>query len=133
LIILFAGTLASSIGINILMVAFNRPLLLFPDPAGAFLVFAAGPVVVLSIVSVMILVSGRVSKVYEAYQSGTIAAMVLLIPMFAPMTSLETGIADPSTIWLINIVTFIIAAAIASITWAIALKRFNRDKMVSLV
>lgn len=133
LVILFGGTAASTIGINILMIAFGKGLVMFPDVAGMFLIFVAGPVVVLAVVSVMILVSGRVSRVYEAYQTGSAASMILLVPMFAPFVTLESSTPDPSFMMLISVVTFLIAAVMATVTWILALKRFNRDTMVSLV
>jgi len=133
LVILFGGTVASTIGINVLMIAFGKSFVMFPDLPGMFLIFVAGPVVVLAVVSVMILVSGRVSRVYEAYQTGSVASMILLIPMFAPFVMIESPMLDSSFLWLISIVTFLIAVVMASVTWLLALKRFNRDSMVSLV
>jgi ABC-type Na+ efflux pump permease subunit len=133
LAILFGGTLASAIGVNIIMIVTGNNLVLFPDLPGMFLIFAAGPVVILAVVSTMILVSGKVSRVYEAYQTGSVASLVLFIPIFGPFALIESTEPNPSFILLVNMVTFLIATVLASVTWTLALKRFNRDTMVSLV
>jgi hypothetical protein len=36
-------------------------------------------------------------------------------------------------VWMWNFISFLLAVVIAIITWAVAIKQFNRDKMVSLV
>ena len=66
-------------------------------------------------------------------RAGMIAVMVLLIPLFGGLGGIDTGIADPVAIWMTNIITFLIASVLAIVTWAIALKQFNRDHLVSLV
>ena len=133
IILLYGGTLLSTLAIIIGLIVLGQPPILFPDLPGAFLIFGVGPIVVLAVVSVMILVSERVSRVYEAYQTGTLAVMVLLIPMFGSFSSLGTSTTDQSTIWFINILTFLLASVIAVVTWVLALKTFNRDHLISVV
>ncbi len=130
---LFGWTLITSLVVNMIAVVAGKPFVAFPDLPGLFLIFVAGPVVVALVVSTMIIVSGRVKRVYEAYQTGGMAALILLIPLFVPMMFIqdETSLIDPSIIWLTNIATFLIAVVLAAVTWSIALKTFNRDSMIS--
>ncbi len=133
IILLYGGTAISTIAVYIGLLVLGAPPIIFPDLPGMFLIFCAGPVVVLAVVSVMVLISSRVSRVYEAYQTGTLAVMILIIPMFGSFGSIETGVSDPTGVWMTNIITFLIASVLAAVTWAIALKQFNRDHLVSLV
>ncbi len=129
---MFSWTAITALVINILALVAGKPFVMFPDLPGLFLIFVAGPVVVLAIVSSMIIVSGRVKRVYEAYQSGSMVALVLIIPMFVPMMIMgENSMIDQSVTWLTNISTFLIAVVIASVTWMMALKTFNRDSLIS--
>ena len=80
----------------------------------------------------MIIISGRVKRVYEAYQVTTGIIMVFIIPMIMPIFGLETGnVAEVA--WLSNIIILIIAALIFVIGWFFALRLFNRHKLVSMV
>ncbi|MHA1135905.1 MAG: hypothetical protein ACTSSE_05405, partial [Candidatus Thorarchaeota archaeon] len=79
-----------------------------------------------------IIISGRVTRVYEAYQMTSGLIMVFMIPIFLPMIGLETGnVGD--LVWVSNFTTLIISVLIFTIGWALALKLFNRDKLVSMV
>ncbi|MHA1493675.1 MAG: hypothetical protein ACTSRQ_06630 [Candidatus Thorarchaeota archaeon] len=69
---------------------------------------------------------------YEAYQMTSGLIMVFMIPIFLPMIGLETGnVGD--LVWVSNFTTLIISVLIFTIGWALALKLFNRDKLVSMV
>ncbi len=132
-ILLYGGTLGTTAVVYISLMIMGVTPVIFPDLPGMFLIFGAGPVVVLAVVSVMVLVSSRVSRVYEAYQTGTLAVMILLIPMFGSFGFIETGASDLTGVWMTNIITFLIASILAIVTWALALKQFNRDRLVTLV
>ncbi len=133
LAILWGGTALSSVGLILLSLVFQAPIVMFPDLPGLFLIAVGGPIILLAVVSVMILISGRVKRVYEAYQTGGLATLVLMIPMFLPLMFLSGEAIDPGVIWFSNIVTVLIAIVLAVVTWFLALKRFNRDTMISLV
>jgi ABC-type transport system involved in multi-copper enzyme maturation permease subunit len=133
LAILWGGTALSTVGLIVLSVAFQAPIIIFPDLPGLFLIAVGGPIVLVAVVSVMILISGRVSRVYEAYQTGGLAALILMIPMFLPFVFISGDAIDQSVVWLSNILTVLIAVVMAVVTWFLALKRFNRDTMISLV
>ncbi|MGY5876844.1 MAG: ABC transporter permease subunit [Candidatus Thorarchaeota archaeon] len=135
-ILLFGGTAVSTVAVYIGLLVLGATPIIFPDLPGMFLIFCAGPVVVLAVVSVMVLISSRVTRVYEAYQTGTLAVMIFLIPMFGSfgsIGSIGTGISDPTAVWVTNIITFLIASIMAIVTWAFAIKQFNRDHLVTLV
>ncbi|MHA2425961.1 MAG: ABC transporter permease subunit [Candidatus Thorarchaeota archaeon] len=132
LIILLASTAVTTIGIAIGSVAMGHPMIIFPDLAGFFLLATATPLMIFAVVAVMIIISGRVTRVYEAYQATTGIILVFMIPMMLPIVGIETGgIAE--LVWLSNFVTLIIAALIFIVGWAIAFRLFNRDKLVSMV
>jgi uncharacterized membrane protein YhaH (DUF805 family) len=81
----------------------------------------------------MILISGRVKRVYEAYQTSGAVVMVFIIPMMLPiMTMGATGIVDMNSVWMWNIITFLISLVLAASTWALAVRKFNRDTMISM-
>ncbi|TET08254.1 MAG: hypothetical protein E3J86_11090 [Candidatus Thorarchaeota archaeon] len=132
LIILVSSTIASVVGVAVLSVAMGFPMLIILDIAGVFLLSTAVPIMIFAIIAVMIIVSGRVTRVYEAYQMTTAVIIVFIIPMILPMIGFEAGnIAE--LVWLCNFITLIIAALLFVIGWAVALKLFNRDKLVSMV
>ena len=119
--------------IAMFLIAGYQPML-FPDILGLVLLLTAGPLMILAMNSVMILISGRVSRVYEAYQVSGASVMVFIIPMLLPLVSLDpSGAIDPAAIWFSYLITIFIAAILFLITWALAFSRFNRDRMVSLV
>ncbi len=134
LIVLVSSILITMIGVNVGLLILGYPLMMIPDIPGLFLLLTAVPVTIFALVAVMILISGRVTRVYEAYQTTSAVVIVFIIPMMIPMFSIdETGMTDQSLVWLTNIVTLIIAVAIFAIAWTLAISRFNRDKLVSLV
>jgi ABC-2 type transport system permease protein len=133
LIILVISTFGSTISVLVILAVMGYPLILVPDIPGFFLLFTASPLLILSVVAVMILISGRVTRVYEAYQVSSGVIAVFLFPMFLPFVSIGSGVVDLNLVWFGDIITLIISALLFAITWALALARFNRDKLVSLV
>ena len=131
--ILVLSTLASTIGIAAILLGAGKQLVIFPDLPGLFLLAVVAPIVLFAVVSLMIIISGRVQRVYEAYQLSGAIILIFMIPMMAPIIFSPSGVVDPSAVWMSNFVSFLLAVVIAIITWAVAIKQFNRDKMVSLV
>ncbi|MHA1934124.1 MAG: ABC transporter permease subunit, partial [Candidatus Thorarchaeota archaeon] len=132
IVLLTGGTFAAMIASNVILLILGAGPVLIPDIPGLFLIFAAAPPVILSVVSIMILISGRVSRVYEAYQASGGIIMIFMIPMIVPMFNFGGGGDYYATVWLTNIVVFLIGIVLMSVTWALALRRFNRDTMVSM-
>ena len=133
MILLISGLMASEMVVNIVLVVFGHTPRLYPDLPGLFLVLGSGPVILLVVTSVMIIISGKVTRVYEAYQASGAVVLIFMIPMFVPMLSIESGIYDPTLTWLTNLAIFLLSVIMAAITWTIALNRFNRDNMISQV
>ncbi len=132
--LLLGSLLASEVGTVVLLMIAGHVPMLFPDSAGLFLLLTATPLMILAMNSIMILISGRVSRVYEAYQTSGATVMVFILPMLFPLLSLDSGgTIDPGSVWFSNIITILISAALFLITWALAFNKFNRDRMVSLV
>jgi ABC-type Na+ efflux pump permease subunit len=131
MILLVVGTFVVMIVTNIGFKILGKPLTLIPDVAGLFLIFAAGPLTILAAVSVNIIVSGKVKRVYEAYQTSAMIILVFMIPIFAPLIGMIRDTPNLSLVIFADLVTFLISAVLVVVTWAIALKRFNRDTMVS--
>ncbi|RDE11442.1 MAG: hypothetical protein C4K47_09960 [Candidatus Thorarchaeota archaeon] len=129
--LLLAGTCAVLLGSTIAFVVTGKPWMMIPDVPGLFLILCAAPLVILTAVSVNIIISGKVKRVYEAYQSSGMIILVLMIPMLVPIVTLEADMPNPNVIWLANLFTFLISIILVTVTWALALKRFNRDTMVS--
>ncbi len=132
LIILVSSTIASVVGVAVLTVVMGYPMLIILDLAGIFLLSTAVPIMIFAIIAIMIIVSGRVTRVYEAYQMTTPIILVFMIPMILPMMGVGTGSVG-ELVWFSNFTTLIIASLIFVIGWAVALKLFNRDKLVSMV
>ncbi|RLI58311.1 MAG: hypothetical protein DRP09_00820 [Candidatus Thorarchaeota archaeon] len=137
-VLLIGGLIVTVIGSNLFLLMLGLPTILVPDLAGLFLLLTAAPVMMVAVVFTMILISGRVKRVYEAYQTSGAVVMVFIIPMVLPMTSLsDSGFGDPvqlsNLIWLTNIVTLLIAVVLMLVSGVLALKRFNRDRMISRV
>ncbi|MFW9918150.1 MAG: ABC transporter permease subunit [Candidatus Thorarchaeota archaeon] len=131
--LLLGSILVTEIAATIILTSIGLEAILFPGIASLFLLLVAGPILVLAIVSVMILISGRVKRVYEAYQSSGGIVFVFLIPMMLPLMSMsDTGNVDMNLVWSSNILTLLIASILAISTWVLATSRFNRDRMVSL-
>ena len=119
--------------IAMFLIAGFQPML-FPDITGLFLLLTAGPLMILAMNSIMILISGRVSRVYEAYQVSGATVMVFIVPMLLPMVTMNPeGAINPEAVWFSDIITILIAVFLFIITWFLAFSRFNRDRMVSLV
>jgi ABC-2 type transport system permease protein len=131
--LLFGSILATEIATFIILSYIGAEIILFPGVSSLFLLLIAGPILIVATVSVMILISGRVKRVYEAYQSSALAVVIFFIPMFLPMISIDSaGNVDPNLVWLSDFLTLAIAAVLAIVTWALAIGRFNRDRMVSM-
>jgi ABC-type Na+ efflux pump permease subunit len=130
-ILLFGGTAVSIVAENVILISMGRPLVLIPDVPGIVFISLAGPAMILAVVSVMILISGRVSRVYEAYQVSMLVAMVLIIPMIVPSFFIGAGL-DLSLVYMTYIVTILLAVAIMAVTMVLAVKRFNRDTMIRI-
>jgi uncharacterized membrane protein len=130
--ILLGGTAVVMIVVNIVLVVYGKPLMLVPDLAGLFLILTAGPAIILAAVSMNILISGKVKRVYEAYQTSGMIILVLMIPMFAPLIGMESEILNMGMVWIADILTVLIAVILMISTWALAVRRFNRDRMISL-
>lgn len=133
LLLVLLSTALTMIGSNILFLIYRKPLMLIPDLPGLFLILVVSPIMSLAVVSTMILISGRVGRVYEAYQSSSVVIMVFMIPMMGPLIGMELGIPSTPQVWLWNLITFMIALLLFAVTWALAVKRFNRDHMVTMV
>jgi ABC-type transport system involved in multi-copper enzyme maturation permease subunit len=133
MILLICGVVASELIVNAALMIFGHTPRLYPDLPGLFLVLGTGPVILLVVTSVMIIISGKVTRVYEAYQASGAVVLIFMIPMFVPMLSVESGVYDPTLTWLTNLVIFLVSIIMAAITWVIALNRFNRDNMISQV
>ena len=132
LIILVSSAIVSVVGVAVLTVAMGFPMIIVLDAPGIFLLATAVPVMIFAVVAIMIIISGRVTRVYEAYQMTSMIILVFMIPMILPLTGIETGV-SAETVWFSNIITLIIASVVFIIGWALALKLFNRDKLVSMV
>ncbi len=108
---------------------FMAPALLWVWPSLLALVQALifPPLLSAFVVCLMIIISGRVSKVYEAYQ---IAGSVILVPMTLVFSQLFAGTA-------VNWLLLLFGAAILGIAviglFQLARNLFNRDKLVSRV
>ncbi|NHI88161.1 MAG: hypothetical protein EAX87_01490 [Candidatus Thorarchaeota archaeon] len=134
IVLLLGSIVITEIATIAMFLIAGYPPMLFPDITGLVLLLTAGPLVILAMNSVMILISGRVSRVYEAYQVSGASVMIFMIPMLLPLVSLDSGGAiDPAAIWFSDIITILIASVLFIVTWALAFSKFNRDRMVSLV
>ena len=132
LIILVASSIASVVGVAVLTVAMGFPMVIALDLPGVFLLATSVPLMIFAIVAIMIIISGRVTRVYEAYQMTSVIILVFMIPMIVPLLGMETGVSI-ELVWFSNIMTLIIVALVFVIGWALALRLFNRDKLVSMV
>jgi ABC-2 type transport system permease protein len=131
--LLLGSVLVTEIATNIILTSVGAEVILFPGVSSLFLLLVAGPILVAAVISVMVLISGRVKRVYEAYQSSGAAVMIFLIPLVLPMMSMNNGgIVDMNLVWLSNIITLLIVSVLAIVTWTLAIRRFNRDRIVSM-
>ena len=131
--LLLGSIVVSEIGTFIILWSVGAEFILIPGIPGLFLLLTAGPTLIVAIVAVMILISGKVKRVYEAYQMSGAIVMVFIIPMMLPIMTMEaTGTVDINSVWMWNIITFLITLVLAASTWALAVRRFNRDTMISM-
>jgi ABC-type transport system involved in multi-copper enzyme maturation permease subunit len=131
-ILLFGGTAVSIIAENAIFLFMGLPIMIIPDLGGLVMIFVAGPAMIVAVVSFMILISGRVSRVYEAYQMTSIVVMIAIIPMIVPSFFIG-GTEIGSVVFLTYIVTIIIALVMMAVTFTLAIARFNRDRLTSMV
>jgi len=113
LIILASSTIASVVGVAVVTLVMGVPILIILDLPGLFLLTTAVPLMIFGVVAVMIIISGRVTRVYEAYQMTTGMIMVFMIPIILPMLGLETGNVG-NLVWLSNFTTLIISVTLFS-------------------
>ena len=131
--LLLGAVLVTEIATNIILTSVGAEVILFPGVPSLFLLLVAGPILIAAVVSVMVLISGKVKRVYEAYQSSGVVVMVFLIPLILPMLSMNSGgNVDLNLVWLSNIFTLIFACVLAITTWTLAIRRFNRDRIISM-
>ncbi|MDH4214556.1 MAG: ABC transporter permease subunit [Candidatus Thorarchaeota archaeon] len=131
--LLLGSILITEVSTIFILVSVGSEIVLVPGLSSLFLLLTTGPTLILAMVSVMILISGRVKRVYEAYQTSGATVMLFIIPMLLPMISMDTsGNVDMNLVWFSNFITLLIAILLAIVTWALAIGRFNRDKMVSM-
>ena len=131
--LLLGSVLVTEIATSIILSSVGAEVILFPGVTSLFLLLVAGPILVAAVVSVMVLISGKVKRVYEAYQSSGVVVMVFLIPLILPMLSMNSGgNVDLNLVWLSNIFTLIFACVLAITTWTLAIRRFNRDRIISM-
>lgn len=133
-LLLASQVLTSAIGVNLVLMLAGKSLIMFPDLPGLFLLAAATPLLILAAISVMIIISGKVSRVYEAYQSVGAIIIVFFVPMVGPLSSMiGTDAPNLELMWFWNLLTFLVAIVMASLSWTIAVRRFNRDQMISRI
>ena len=131
--LLLGSIIVTEIATIIILASVGVQAILFPGIASLFLLLVAGPLLIVSVVSVMVLISGKVKRVYEAYQSSGIIVIIFLVPLLLPMMSMSNaGTVDIGLVWMSNILTILIAFALAIVTCALAISRFNRDRIVSM-
>ncbi|MBS3796064.1 MAG: ABC transporter ATP-binding protein [Candidatus Thorarchaeota archaeon] len=130
LAILVSSTVLTLTIPNLVLLLSGKPLLLIPDLPGIFLIATSGVIMIFAVIAVNILISGKVNRVYEAYQTSSAVILVFMLPMMLPMLSLADGSVQPAFVWLVNLVTLLVAVTILLVGWVLALARFNRDKMI---
>ncbi len=131
--LLLGSIVVSEIGTFIILWSVGAEFILIPGIPGLFLLLTAGPTLIVAIVAVMILISGKVKRVYEAYQMSGAIVMIFIIPMMIPIMSMDaSGTVDINSVWMWNIITLLITLVLAASTWALAVRRFNRDTMISM-
>ena len=131
--LLLGSILVTEISTIFILMSIGSEIVLVPGISSLFLLLTTGPTLIVAMVSVMILISGRVKRVYEAYQTSGATVMLFIIPMIIPMISMDAGgNVDMNLVWFSNFITLLIAGLLAVVTWFLAFGRFNRDKMVSM-
>jgi len=134
LALLIGSIVITEIATIFILIAAGAPgIVLVPGLPGLFLLLTAGPLMIIAIVSVMIIISGKVKRVYEAYQTSGATIIIFMIPMMLPITSMDaSGIVDMNIVWMSDLITVLLSVVLAVIAWAIAVRRFNRDTMISM-
>ncbi len=133
IVLLLGSILVIEISTIMILTFVGVEVVLFPGLSSLYLLLVAGPILIMAVISVMILISGKVKRVYEAYQASGATVIVFLIPMLLPMLSMNSlGNVDMNLVWLSNSITLLIASVLAISTWLFAINRFNRDRMVSM-
>ena len=131
--LLLGSIVVSEIGTFIILRSVGAEFILIPGLPGLFLLLTAAPLLIVAMVSVMILISGRVKRVYEAYQTTGAIVIIFIIPMMLPIMSMDaTGFVDMNAVWMWNIITFLVTLVLAASTWAFAVRKFNRDTMITM-
>jgi len=131
--LLLGSIIVTEVCTILILMSIGSQIVLVPGISSLFLLLTAGPTIILAMVSVMILISGKVKRVYEAYQTSGATVMIFILPMLLPMISMDAGgNVDMNLVWLSNFITLAISAILAIVSWALAIGRFNRDKMVSM-
>ena len=133
MVLLVGSIVVTEIATIAILMSVGAEIILVPGIPGLVLLLTAGPIMIVAIVSVMILISGKVKRVYEAYQTSAAFILIFMLPMMLPMMTMDaSGFVDLSSVWTTNLITLMIALVIAAITWSLAVSRFNRDTMISL-
>lgn len=133
LALLLGSIIVTEVATAIIFSSVGVEIILFPGIASLYLLLTAGPILILAVVSLMIIISGKVKRVYEAYQTSGSIVMVFLIPLLLPMMSMSSdGNIDYTLVLMSNTITLLIASVLAVATWVIAIKRFNRDRIISM-
>ena len=133
MVLLVGSIVVTEIATIAILMSVGAEIILVPGIPGLVLLLTAGPIMIVAIVSVMILISGKVKRVYEAYQTSAAFILIFMLPMMLPMFTMDaSGFIDLSSVWTINLITLMIALVIAAITWSLAVRKFNRDTMISM-
>jgi ABC-2 type transport system permease protein len=131
--LLLGSILITEVATIFILMYVGSAIVLIPGISSLFLLLTAAPTIILAMVAVMILISGRVKRVYEAYQTSGATVIIFMIPMLLPMISMDpSGNVDMNLVWFSDFITLLIAVFLAVVAWALAIGRFNRDKMVSM-
>jgi ABC-type Na+ efflux pump permease subunit len=130
-LVLVVQILASSVGVNVILLTVGESLLAFPDMPNLFLLMVVTPLLILAVISMTIIISGRVSRVYEAYQSIGALAFIFMVPTVGAF--LTIGLGMPGLMWTSNFILLLISVTLAISSWLVAVSRFDRDKMISRI
>lgn len=130
-ILLLGGTLVSIIAENIIFALLGYPFYLIPDMMGIFMIVVGGLSLIIAVVCFMIVISGRVSRVYEAYQTTSVVVLIAFIPMILPLMFIESGLED--AVLLSSLVTVLLSVLLMVALFFLAITRFNRDRLISMV
>ena len=133
MVLLVGSIVVTEIATIVILISVGAEIIFVPSISGLLLLLTAGPTMIVAIVSVMILISGRVKRVYEAYQTSAAFILIFMLPMMLPMMTMDaSGYVDLNSAVMSNIITIMLALVIAAITWSLAVRKFNRDTMISM-